>query len=279
MTRRTRAALACGLLLGLLAPLAPRRWPDRGPPRPASDHRPAAPGARALLHRDLQRPGEAVAQEGRPRPAAARRDRRRRDRAAGDGQQGAARRRPPPAAGLPHLPLQRVPARPVRSREPPRSSTVRGSSTSAKPAARRCSDPPSSAGAAQAPRRSPRSTSPASRCASAGPAGLLHVFNNHAVPSVQDRDGRPNWDHRRRIALYRKHMLALKALVSRLRAPGEGVFVTGDLNVNFRRRPGRAGPAVPLRGRWARSTSGPATRRWVCPGAGRTCVARGRTGG
>ena len=64
---------------------------------------------------------------------------------------------------------------------------------------------------------------------------LLHVLNNHAVPSVQDRDGRPNWDHRRRIALYRKHMLALKALVSRLRAPGEGVFVTGDLNVNFRR--------------------------------------------
>lgn len=62
----------------------------------------------------------------------------------------------------------------------------------------------------------------------------VYVLNNHAVPSVQAKDGGSN-GNTRRLAIYRKHMDGLKTLVSSLRASGAAVFVTGDLNVNYRK--------------------------------------------
>ena len=64
----------------------------------------------------------------------------------------------------------------------------------------------------------------------------LFVLNNHAVPSVEDRSGGPNHRHPRRLKLFRQHMNGLQDLVARItRKPWGLVFVTGDLNVNFRR--------------------------------------------
>ena len=62
----------------------------------------------------------------------------------------------------------------------------------------------------------------------------LYVVNNHTVPTVQGRDGKPNERYPRRVALYRAHMKVLAKVVDRLTGDG-AVFVTGDLNVNYRR--------------------------------------------
>lgn len=63
---------------------------------------------------------------------------------------------------------------------------------------------------------------------------VAYVLNNHAVPSVQAKDGGSN-GNTRRLGIYRKHMEGLKTLVSSFRASGAAVFVTGDLNVNYRK--------------------------------------------
>jgi Endonuclease/Exonuclease/phosphatase family len=63
----------------------------------------------------------------------------------------------------------------------------------------------------------------------------FYVLNNHAVPSVQGDGGRANRKYPKRLALYRQHMDGLKELVAELQANGRSVFVTGDLNVNYRR--------------------------------------------
>lgn len=62
----------------------------------------------------------------------------------------------------------------------------------------------------------------------------IYVVNNHAVPSVQGKDGLPNQKMGERLELYRKHMEGLTALIRQFRADGSLVVVTGDLNVNFR---------------------------------------------
>jgi endonuclease/exonuclease/phosphatase family metal-dependent hydrolase len=62
---------------------------------------------------------------------------------------------------------------------------------------------------------------------------VVVVLNNHAVPSVQARGGAPNTKLHKRLKLYRQHMRGLQRMVTRLRAGGK-VFVTGDLNVNYR---------------------------------------------
>lgn len=63
----------------------------------------------------------------------------------------------------------------------------------------------------------------------------FYVLNNHAVPSVQGDGGRANRKYPERLELYRQHMDGLKQLVAELQANGRAVFVTGDLNVNYRR--------------------------------------------
>lgn len=64
----------------------------------------------------------------------------------------------------------------------------------------------------------------------------VYVLNNHAVPSVQGKTGGPNRHAPERLRIYRKHMDGLQHLVRDLTAQHWGlVFVTGDLNVNFRR--------------------------------------------
>jgi endonuclease/exonuclease/phosphatase (EEP) superfamily protein YafD len=63
----------------------------------------------------------------------------------------------------------------------------------------------------------------------------LYVLNNHAVPTVQGRDGGPNRNYPARLALYGQHMSGLTSLITKLKADGSLVFVTGDFNVNFRR--------------------------------------------
>ena len=63
----------------------------------------------------------------------------------------------------------------------------------------------------------------------------LYVVNNHAVPTVQGPDGGPNKSQPKRLELYRKHMEGLRQLIAPMKASGAAVFVTGDLNVNFRR--------------------------------------------
>jgi endonuclease/exonuclease/phosphatase family metal-dependent hydrolase len=61
------------------------------------------------------------------------------------------------------------------------------------------------------------------------------VLNTHAVASV-DWGGRPDRRHPRRLALYRRHMDAIKRLVPRLAAERRSpVFLAGDLNVDYRR--------------------------------------------
>ena len=62
----------------------------------------------------------------------------------------------------------------------------------------------------------------------------FYVLNNHFVPTVQGKRGGPN-DNTRRVAIYRKNMEGLTALVQELRAATGGlIFVTGDFNVNYR---------------------------------------------
>lgn len=61
------------------------------------------------------------------------------------------------------------------------------------------------------------------------------VLNNHAVPTVQRGDGRPNTKLIKRVRLYRQHMEGLTALIDELRASAGGaIYVLGDLNVNYR---------------------------------------------
>jgi endonuclease/exonuclease/phosphatase (EEP) superfamily protein YafD len=62
----------------------------------------------------------------------------------------------------------------------------------------------------------------------------VYVLNNHAVPSVQAKGGAPNRKMKARLKLYRQHMAGLRTLISEFRSGGGVVFVTGDLNVNFR---------------------------------------------
>lgn len=64
---------------------------------------------------------------------------------------------------------------------------------------------------------------------------LIYVLNNHFVPTVQAKDGGPNYKHPARLKLYRKHMRGLKALIDDFRSRGATVFVTGDFNVNYRK--------------------------------------------
>lgn len=63
----------------------------------------------------------------------------------------------------------------------------------------------------------------------------IFVLNNHAVPTVQAKNGGPNTALPKRLALYRQHMSGLKSLISRFEARRKPVFVTGDFNVNFRK--------------------------------------------
>lgn len=64
----------------------------------------------------------------------------------------------------------------------------------------------------------------------------VYVLNNHTVPSVQGRSGGPNQRARKRLSIYRKHMSGLQNLVRDISENRWGlVFVTGDLNVNYRR--------------------------------------------
>jgi endonuclease/exonuclease/phosphatase family metal-dependent hydrolase len=63
----------------------------------------------------------------------------------------------------------------------------------------------------------------------------FYVLNNHAVPTVQGKGGGANRKHPKRLALYRQHMNGLRALIAEFAAPNRAVFVTGDLNVNYRR--------------------------------------------
>lgn len=72
----------------------------------------------------------------------------------------------------------------------------------------------------------------------------VYVINNHAVSSVQARDGGAN-TLKKRLTVYRKHMVALAELVTQLRATGGTIFVTGDFNVNFRKDRVVATPIFP----------------------------------
>jgi endonuclease/exonuclease/phosphatase (EEP) superfamily protein YafD len=64
----------------------------------------------------------------------------------------------------------------------------------------------------------------------------VFVYNNHTVPSVQGKSGGPNRHAPKRLKLFRKHMTGLQDLVRDITAKHRGlVFVTGDLNVNYRR--------------------------------------------
>jgi endonuclease/exonuclease/phosphatase (EEP) superfamily protein YafD len=66
---------------------------------------------------------------------------------------------------------------------------------------------------------------------------VIHVLNNHTVPSVQGKGGGPNYELPKRLKLYRKHMAGVQRLVRHItkRYPWGLVFVVGDLNVNYRR--------------------------------------------
>ena len=66
---------------------------------------------------------------------------------------------------------------------------------------------------------------------------VVHVLNNHTVPSVQGRGGGPNYRLPKRLKLYRKHMAGVQSLVRQMtrRYRWGLVFVVGDLNVNYRR--------------------------------------------
>jgi endonuclease/exonuclease/phosphatase (EEP) superfamily protein YafD len=62
----------------------------------------------------------------------------------------------------------------------------------------------------------------------------LFVLNTHAVPTVQAGSGGPNDRLPQRLSIYRKHMRGLQQMVTRFKKKGGKVFVTGDLNVNYR---------------------------------------------
>ena len=62
----------------------------------------------------------------------------------------------------------------------------------------------------------------------------LYVLNTHAVPTVQVGNGGPNTRLPQRLAIYRKHMRGLQEMVTHFKKKGGKVFVTGDLNVNYR---------------------------------------------
>lgn len=63
---------------------------------------------------------------------------------------------------------------------------------------------------------------------------FFYVINSHAVASVQAKDGGAN-TNQRRLAVYRQHMDGLKSLVMQMKRKQTGIFVLGDLNVNYRR--------------------------------------------
>lgn len=63
---------------------------------------------------------------------------------------------------------------------------------------------------------------------------FFYVLNSHAIASVQARDGGAN-TNQRRLAVYRQHMDGLKSLVAQMKRRQTGIFVLGDLNVNYRR--------------------------------------------
>ena len=63
---------------------------------------------------------------------------------------------------------------------------------------------------------------------------VISVVNSHAVASVQNAKCRPNTKNGKRLKLYRKHMDALRSVVSTLRSQGDVVFTSGDFNVNYR---------------------------------------------
>jgi len=76
----------------------------------------------------------------------------------------------------------------------------------------------------------------------------VYVLNNHTVPSVQAKSGGPNRRFDERLKLFRKHMRGLQSMVRDVTAQGWGlVFVTGDLNVNFRRDRVLSPPMFPYR--------------------------------
>jgi endonuclease/exonuclease/phosphatase family metal-dependent hydrolase len=62
----------------------------------------------------------------------------------------------------------------------------------------------------------------------------LVILNNHAIPSVQGHKGAPDKKARGRLEVYRRHMHGLQRMVTRFKRAGAKVFVTGDLNVNYR---------------------------------------------
>jgi endonuclease/exonuclease/phosphatase family metal-dependent hydrolase len=62
----------------------------------------------------------------------------------------------------------------------------------------------------------------------------LFVLNTHAVPTVQGESGGPNTRQPRRLAIYRKHMRGVQEMIRRFERRGARVFLTGDLNVNYR---------------------------------------------
>jgi hypothetical protein len=62
----------------------------------------------------------------------------------------------------------------------------------------------------------------------------VYVLNNHAVPTVQGPGGGPNTSMPKRLELHRLHMAGITELTTHFQMTGALVFVTGDLNVNFR---------------------------------------------
>lgn len=75
---------------------------------------------------------------------------------------------------------------------------------------------------------------------------MVNVLNNHTVPSVQGRDGGPNRRSPARLQIYRKHLAGVRSLVRTFAQERQGlVFVTGDLNVNYRRDRVLAPPMFP----------------------------------
>ncbi len=64
---------------------------------------------------------------------------------------------------------------------------------------------------------------------------VVYVMNNHAVPSIQGRDGGRNHRHPERLELFRQHMEGLKEMATEFHATGAAVFTAGDFNVNYRR--------------------------------------------
>jgi endonuclease/exonuclease/phosphatase (EEP) superfamily protein YafD len=63
---------------------------------------------------------------------------------------------------------------------------------------------------------------------------FFYVMNSHTVASVQAKNGGAN-TNTRRLQLYRQHMAGVRSHVERVKRQQVGVFVLGDLNVNYRR--------------------------------------------